>query len=53
MISDLIHLSDDRKHLFGRHTSRDQGLMRITKDEIRSIGMAVNAVMAAQAQSAK
>ena len=28
-------------------------LMRITKDEIRSIGMAVNAVMAAQAQSAK
>ena len=28
-------------------------LFRITKDEIRSIGMAANAVMAAQAQSAK
>ncbi len=28
-------------------------LFRVTKDEIRSIGMAVNAVMAAQAQSAK
>ena len=31
MISDLIHLVDDRKHLFSRHTGRDQRLMRVTQ----------------------
>ena len=31
VISDLIHLVDDRKHLLSRHTCRDQGLMRVTQ----------------------
>ena len=31
VVSDLVHLVDDRKHLFGRHTGRDQGLMRVTQ----------------------
>ena len=32
IIADLVHLIDDRNHLLGRHTRRNQRLMRVTKD---------------------
>ena len=39
MIADLIELIEDRQHLVGRHTRRDQGLMRVTQDGLGNFNL--------------
>ena len=39
MIADLIELIEDRQHLVGRHTRRDQRLMRVTQDGLGNFNL--------------
>ena len=37
VVSDLVHLLDDREHLLGRHTGCNQRLMRVTQDSLSNL----------------
>ena len=34
VVTDIVHLVDDGQHNLGRHTGRDQGLVRVTQDRL-------------------
>ncbi len=42
MISDLVHLIDDRQHLPGRHTCCNEGLMRVTQNSFSNLNRFFN-----------